>query len=142
MGILSKIKNKFKPTLNTDTFRFTSLDGFTLADSNWQLTDCNGDTWKYDSYNKAFKALNKYKPSARGTLYLDLNLAQNKLHATVLLKETIKTSTYPDFNLNTYVCDATCSLTGISIIRSTDTLFETLLKVAEARGGYLFASED
>ena len=142
MGILSRIKNKFKPSLDEQSTRFTSLAGFTIMDPNWQLTDCNGAYWKYNASTKRIHPLGDYKPSARGTWYVDLNVAQNRLHATVLLKKTMNTVTYADFDLNTYVCDVTCCITGISITRSTDTLFETLLKVAESRGGYLSASED
>lgn len=142
MGILSRIKNKFKPSLDEQSTRFTSLAGFTIMDPNWQLTDCNGAYWKYNASTKRIHPLGDYKPSARGTWYVDLNVAQNRLHATVLLKRTIDTKTYPDLKLDTYVCDAVCRITGASIICSTDTLFETLLKVAESRGGYLFASED
>lgn len=142
MGILSKIKNRFKPSLDDQTKRFTSLEGFTTLDPNWQLTDCNGAYWKYNASTRRVHPLGDYKPSARGTWYVDLNVAQNRLHATVLLKKTMNTRTYADFDLNSYVCDVTCCLTGISITRSTDALFETLLKVAEARGGYLFSSED
>lgn len=142
MGILSRIKNKFKPNLDKQSARFTSLAGFTIMDPNWQLTDCNGAYWKYNASTKRIHPLGDYKPSGRGTWYVELDVAQNRLHATVLLKKTMDVKTYPDFKLNTYVSDVTCKLTGTSIISSTDTLFETLLKVAEARGGYLFASED
>jgi len=103
MGILSKIKNRFKPSLDDQTKRFTSLKGFTTLDPNWQLTDCNGAYWKYNASTKGVHPLGDYKPSARGTWYVDLNVAQNRLHATVLLKKTMNTRTYADFDLNSYI---------------------------------------
>ena len=140
MKIMNRIRDRILGhQVSKNTRRFTALQGFDIADSQWKLTDASGNFWR--SSPSGPKAIGKYKPSDRGTLYLDLSIYENKLYATTLLMKTIEYDIHPNDEDTRYVVDARCKTTGLEIKDSKEGLFETLLQLAETRG-YLFPSED
>jgi hypothetical protein len=140
MKIMSKIRERiFGHQVSKNTRRFTALKGFDITDPGWKLTDASGNFWRPSPSGP--KALGKYKPSDRGTLYVDLSIYENKLYATTLLMKTIEFTTHPNDADDRYVVSARCKITGLEIKDSEEGLFETLLQLAETRG-YLFSSED
>lgn len=140
MKILSKIKNRiFSKSDDTDSKRFVALKGFRIDDVNWKLTDASGNFWKPSLAGP--RPLGPFKPSDRGTLYLDLTIYENKLHAITQLMKTISYQTHVNEDDTRYVIDAKCKITNLEVKNSEAGLFETLLSIAEARG-YLFPSED
>jgi hypothetical protein len=137
MGIFSRFLKRSKPEQDSLTKSFMDLKGYTMQDPCWVLLDISGNKWSLKDSGPV--AMGRYSPKDKGTLYLDLSLHENKMHAIVLLRKTIELVYYPDETDTSMRFDATCTITGLKV-KDRSKLLESLIELATARG-FLFPPE-